>query len=85
ATDTAIQSAVKDAVRAAGITKPASCHTMRHSFATAMLLNNVDIRQIQSYLGHSKVETTMIYTHVIKDMRNPATSPLDLLADRSAT
>ncbi|MCX6995494.1 MAG: integron integrase [Kiritimatiellaeota bacterium] len=77
--DVTIQKAVSDAVRKAGLSKPASVHTLRHSFATSLLLNGVDIRQIQDYLGHANVETTMIYTHVVKDMRNPATSPLDLL------
>ena len=78
--DTAVQRAVYQAVRAAGIAKPVSVHSLRHSFATSLLLHNVDIRQIQEYLGHANVETTMIYTHVVKDMRNPATSPLDMLA-----
>jgi len=77
--DVTIQKAVSDAVRKAGLSKPASVHTLRHSFATSLLLNGVDIRQIQDYLGHASVETTMIYTHVVKDLRNPATSPLDLL------
>jgi integron integrase len=78
-TDIVLQKAVRLAVQAAGIAKPASVHTLRHSFATHLLLQGVDIRQIQDYLGHANVETTMIYTHVVKDMRTPATSPLDMM------
>jgi integron integrase len=77
--DSAIQSAVRAAVKAARIPKPASVHSLRHSFATALLLDGVDIRQIQDYLGHTNVETTMIYTHVVRDLRAPARSPLDQL------
>lgn len=79
ASDSFIQVAMREAVSTAGIIKPASVHTLRHSFATHLLLQGVDIRQIQEYLGHSNVETTMIYTHVVKDMRSPARSPLDVL------
>ena len=81
--DVMIQKAVRDAALRAGIHKPTSVHTLRHSFATHLLLNGVDLRQIQDYLGHASVETTMIYTHVVKDFRNPAKSPLDLLEARS--
>lgn len=77
--ETVVQKAVKDAATRARIHKPVSVHTLRHCFATHLLLNGVDIRQIQEYLGHTHVETTMIYTHVVKELRNPATSPLDLL------
>lgn len=77
--DMVLQRSVRQAVQAAGIAKPASVHTLRHSFATHLLLQGVDIRQIQDYLGHVNVETTMVYTHVVKEMRSPATSPLDML------
>ena len=77
--DSTLQKAMKRAVRDSGLVKQASVHTLRHSFATHLLLNGVDLRQIQEYLGHKNVETTMIYTHVVKDMRNPAISPLDML------
>ncbi len=74
-----IQKAVKRAILRAGISKPASCHTFRHSFATHLLERGQDIRTIQELLGHSDVKTTMIYTHVLNRGPCGVMSPVDLL------
>ncbi|PIQ88297.1 MAG: integrase [Candidatus Omnitrophica bacterium CG11_big_fil_rev_8_21_14_0_20_42_13] len=74
-----IQQAVKKAADGAGIVKRVSVHTLRHSFATHLLMNGVNIREVQELLGHKSVETTMIYTHVLRDMSNAPKSPLDSL------
>jgi integron integrase len=75
--ETVLQKAIRAAAKAAGIDKPVSPHTFRHSFATHLLQSGYDIRTVQELLGHKDVKTTMIYTHVLQKGALAVKSPLD--------
>lgn len=79
-----VQRAIKQAVRAAGLTKRVTSHTFRHSFATHLLAGGYDIRTVQELLGHKDVRTTMIYTHVLNRGGHGVRSPADALTSQPA-
>lgn len=84
ADDQSVQRAIRDAATLAGVDKPVTCHSFRHAFAPHLIQDGVDIRTVQSLLGHQDVSTTMIYTHVQIDAARPMHSPLDLLGGAAA-
>lgn len=74
-----IQKVMRQAADASDVTKHVTMHTLRHSFATHLLMQGVNIREVQEQLGHKSVDTTMIYTHVVRNMSERPQSPLDML------
>ncbi|MBU0546443.1 tyrosine-type recombinase/integrase, partial [Patescibacteria group bacterium] len=76
-TEASIQKVVKESAERADVRKKVSPHTLRHSFATHLLENGTDIRYIQALLGHAKLQTTEIYTHVARNVLEGIVSPLD--------
>lgn len=74
-----IQWIINEAVEKAGIQKPATCHTLRHSFATHLLENGVDLFSIKEQLGHARIDTTLVYLHIARVSPKTVKSPLDTL------
>ena len=79
--DTMLQSAMKRAVEAAKIYKHVTVHTLRHSFATHLLMSGTNIREVQELLGYKNVETTMIYLHVARELKGTSLNPLDIMEE----